>query len=250
MRRILIAAVVLLLACAPAVASNVGESRALQGPRLCADLAAGQLTVEILGNSIAAGYGVAESKRWANQFARQLPGPNSAVWQGAVSGSLVGDYLPGGPYQFHVEFTKTAKPTLVILNWRVNDQWMSIEHASEGYTPATFKARYRQILTEIHAASPTTTFMIAVSPWILDTRIDAGTYSQWDYINVLWELKVEFGAIWMDWMRFMPHAGDSNSAGLLLYDLGHPSESGQSVLAAHTYERIASYCLGLEGSTP
>jgi acyl-CoA thioesterase I len=250
MRRLLALATALLLASAPALTSSNTETNARQTPRLCADLAAGQFTVEVLGDSIAAGYGVAEPKRWANQFARQLPGPNSAVWQGAVSGSLVGDYLPGGPYYFHVQFAKAVKPTLLLVNWRVNDQWMSVEHAADGHTPAAFKARYRAVLDEIRAASPTTTIMIAVSPWILDTRIDAATYNQWDYINVLWELKVEYDAIWLDWMRFMPHFGESDTAGLLLYDRGHPSESGQSVLAAHPYERIASYCLGLEGSTP
>lgn len=246
MRHLLALAVALLLATAPALTSlSSAETNARQTPRLCADLAAGQFTVENLGDSVATGYGVRAGHAWVEYLQQALPA-GSAVWQGAVSGSVVGDYLPGGAYRYHVDFTKAVKPTLVIMNWRINDQWLSIEHASEGYTPATFKARYLQLINDIRLASPATTIMIAVSPWILDSRIDAGTYTQWDYINALWEVKVATGSMWMDWMRFMPRLGGDNAAGLLLYDLGHPSEAGQSVLAAHTYERIASYCLGTE----
>lgn len=244
-RRFALAAAFLLAACLPAAVSpTAAETQTRQMPRLCADYTAGQVTVEILGNSVAAGYGVTESKRWANQLARQLPGPNSAVWQGAVSGSLVGDYLPGGKYHFHTAFTKNAKPSLLVVNFRINDQWMSIEHANEGYTPTTFKARYQALLDEIRAASPTTTIMIAVSPWVLDTRIDAGRWSQWDYINILWDLRVQYGAIWVDLMRFMPRDTE-DTAGLMLGDRSHPSEAGQSVIAAHFYERIAAYCQGV-----
>lgn len=242
LRRLGVAFAAAVFACSPVTSTS---SVANEIPnRLCTDYAAGNFTAENMGDSVGEGYGAPAPKRWLNQVAAQLPA-GSAVWNGAVSGSVVGDYLPGGSLYFHTQFTKAVQPSLVITNWRINDQWMSIDHEAQGFSPATFKDRYRQVLAEIRSASPTTTFMIAVSPWILDTRIDAGRYTQWDYIQALWELKVEFDAIWMDWMRFFPKAGESNSAGLLMYDLGHPSVSGQSVLAAHTYERIASYCQGV-----
>ena len=209
--------------------------------RLCADLAQQHFTVEVLGDSIAWGYGSPDSKRWSNQLWDQLP-PGSAVWNGAVSGSFVADYMPGGQYYFHTQFAKAVQPTLVIMNWRVNDQWMSIGHSAEGYTPAVFKSRYRQVLNELRTASPTTTLAIAVSPWLLDTRIDQGQYKQQDYIQVLRELRVEFDALWIDWTRFFPKAGQSDSAGLLMYDLGHPSQSGQSVMAGQTWEWLHGYC--------
>lgn len=214
---------------------------ALPPPRLCDDYAAGNVTIEVLGDSIAAGYGVSASERWSTQLAAQLPGPSSTVWNAAVSGTRVEDYAPGGAYHFHVDFTAAVKPSLVIMNWRANDQWWGNAHPTT-YTPATFKARYREILDEIRDASPTTTLALAVSPWILDARIDQGTYSQWDYIVALWELKDEYDAVWLDWMRFMPKAGDSNSAGLLLGDLSHPSAAGQSVMGAATFEFLRSYC--------
>ena len=187
LRRLGVAFAAAVFVCSPVTSS---PSVANEIPtRLCTDYATGNFTVEVLGDSIAAGYGVPEAKRWPNQLAAQLPA-GSAVWNGAVSGSLVGDYIPGGQFHFHTQFTAAVKPTVVIMNWRVNDQWMSIEHSAQGYTPATFKARYKQVLDEIRAASLTTTFVIAVSPWILDTRIDQGVYRQWDYIQVLWDLKV------------------------------------------------------------
>lgn len=224
------------------LSAGVGASGVAGVPtRLCADLAQQHFTVENMGDSIAAGYNVTESRRWYNQLWDQLP-PGSAVWNGAVSGSFVGDYLPGGAYYYHTQFTKAVQPTLLVMNWRVNDQWMSIGHSAEGYTPAVFKQRYRQLLTEVRAATPTTTLAIAVSPWLLDTRIDQGQYKQQDYVNALWDLKLEFDTVWIDWTRFFAKAGQSNSAGLLSYDLTHPSEAGQSVMAAQVWEWLRGYC--------
>jgi lysophospholipase L1-like esterase len=239
MRRLAATLAALALVCSSAV--NV----AAETPsRLCSDYRAGTFTVENLGDSVAAGYGVPDGSRWFELLGRQLPS-GSAVWNGAVSGSVVGDYLPGGAYRFHVEFVKAVKPTVVIMNWRINDQWMSIEHEADGYSLSSFTVKYHQLLSEIRAASPNTTIILAVSPWVLDTRLDSGRYSQWDFINALWELKTDFNTDWSDWTRFMPKAGESNSAGMLQYDLGHPSLVAQPLIAAHVFEHFASYCRGV-----
>lgn len=220
--------------------STAGSVAAPSAPslRMCTDLARGSLTVENLGDSIASGHGVPQGADWASLLSRQLQAP---VWQGAVGGSAVGHYLPGGPLRFHVDFTMNVKPSLVIMNWRINDQWLGLENAE--HTPAEFKARYASILADIRAASPTTEFMIAVSPWVLDSRLE-GRYSQWEYIVKLWELKEEYGTIWMDWMRFMPP--NVQHAPELMGDDGvHPSRAAQSVIAAHTYDKITSFCEGV-----
>jgi lysophospholipase L1-like esterase len=220
--------------------STAGSTAAPSAPsaRMCADLAADRLTVENMGDSIASGHGVPERSRWTTLLSRQLRAP---VWQGAVGGTTVRDYLPGGAFRFHVDFTRNVGPSLVIMNWRINDQWMSLEH--QGYTPDDFKAQYSSILADIRASSPSTEFMIAVSPWVLDSRID-GRYNQWDYIMKLWELKEQYGAIWMDWMRFMP-PNVQDAPELVGSDGLHPSTLAQSVIAAHTHDRITSYCEGI-----
>lgn len=201
--------------------------------RLCQDWDAGHVTIEVLGDSVAAGYGVAVGERWFERVAAQLPGPSSAVWNGAVSGSKAADYVPGAAYNFHVQFAGSVAPTLVVLNWRINDQWWSKQDPAT-FNPTTFKAQYRLIMNQIRAASPTTQFMIAVSPWVMDTRIDSGTFNQWDYIVALWQLKDEYGAVWMDWMRF--------TSGQLQADLGHPTSAGNAVMAAQVFETIRSSC--------
>lgn len=201
--------------------------------RLCTDYDNGRVTIEVLGDSVAAGYNVPAGERWFERVGAQLPGPNSAVWNGAVSGSKTQDYVPGAPYNFHVQFAGAVKPSLVILNWRINDQWWSKQDPTN-YNPGTMKAQYRQILNQIRAASPTTQIMIAVSPWVMDTRIDDGTYNQWHYIVALWELKQEYNAVWMDWMRF--------TSGMLQGDLGHPTSAGNAVMAAQVFEVIRSSC--------
>jgi lysophospholipase L1-like esterase len=240
--RIALAGLVLAASLIPAASNPVAASSV---PRMCADLTASTFTAEVLGDSIGAGTPGAstDSRRWQSRVAQWLPA-GSSIWNGAVPGSLVRDYLDGGRYRYHTEFTMAVKPSLVILVFRANDQWMSTEQPAE-YSPAVFEAQMLQLVNEIRTASPTTTVMVAVAPWILDTRIDAATYNQWHYIVALWNVYVETDSIWMDWMRMMPKAGEPNDQGLLLYDLVHPSDTGQAVIAAHVYEAIASYCQGV-----
>lgn len=241
--RIALAALVLAASLTSASSNPVAASPV---PRMCSEIATGPITVEVLGDSIGAGTPGASSnsRRWQSRVAQWLPS-GSAVWNGAVPGSLVRDYLVGGRYRYHTEFTMAVKPSLVVLVFRANDQWMSTEQPA-AYSPAVFQAQMLELIGEIRAASPTTTVMVAVAPWILDTRIDAATYNQWHYIVALWDVYIATGSIWLDWMRMMPKAGEPNDQGLLLYDLVHPSDTGQAVIAAHTYEAIASYCLGVQ----
>lgn len=227
-------------------ASLTSAASATPSPRMCSDLAAGTFTAEVLGDSIGAGIPGASSnsRRWQTRVAQWLPA-GSAIWNGAVAGSSVRDYLPGGRYRFHTDFTLAVKPSMVILVFRTNDQWGSIPDPA-GYSPTVFKQQLLQLIGEIRAASPNTTFMITAVPWILDTRLDSGTYHQWDYIVALWDVYVATGGIWMDWMRMMPKAGEPNDQGLLLNDLTHPSDTGQAVMAAGAYQVFDSYCQGAQ----
>jgi lysophospholipase L1-like esterase len=243
MRRLALILVGLLVATTLAPATASTSARHAAAPRMCTDLAANQLTVEVLGDSIGAGIpgATTDSRRWQPRLASQIPG--SAVWNGAVPGSQVRDYLPGGQYRFHTQFTLNVKPSLVILVFRANDQWMSTAYPAE-YSPTVFKQQMLQLVNEIRAASPSTTVMIAVAPWIQDIRIDQGTYTQWDFIVALWDVMVSTNSWWVDWGRFMPRAGEPTDEGFLIYDRVHPSDIGQAAIAAHTYEGIDSRCLG------
>lgn len=239
------AALMLLLGSSTAsVASGPQHSPRLlpMASRLCADYINGTFTVENLGDSIADGHGAPTSQRWFNRLATQLP-TGSAAWNGAVGGSLMEMYQPGGQLYFHTQFTKNVKPTVVIMNWRVNEQWMAREYA--GYDPVSFKARFLSIINDIKSASPNTTVVLAISPWILDTRIDDAQWTQWDYINKMWEVKVETNSLWLDWMRFFPKYAESDSLGLLEPDLIHPSARGQRVMASDMFGLFSGYCKGL-----
>lgn len=227
-------------------ASLTSATAAAAPPRMCSDLTSGPFTVEVLGDSVGAGTPGASnnSRRWQTRLSSQLPAGNS-VWNGAVPGAQVRDYLSGGQYRYHTQFTLNVKPSLVILVFRINDQWMSKEQPV-AYSPTVFQAQMLQLVGEIQAASPSTTVMLGVAPWVLDTRIDTGPYGQWDFIVALWNVYVSTGAVWMDWMRMLPKQGQPNDEGLLTYDLVHPSDTGQAVIAAHTYEAISSYCRGVQ----
>ena len=213
--------------------ASVASERSLpMANRLCTDYVNGTFTVENLGDSVAAGHGVPANKRWFNRLAAQLP-PNSGAWDGSVGGSLMEMYQPGGQLYFHTEFTKNVGPTVVIMNWRLNEQAMGIQNA--GYTVNDFKTRYLAIINDIKAASPNTTVVLAVSPWAEDPQLNNST--QWAFINAMWDVKLQTNSLWLDWMRF--------ANGMLTYDLVHPTVDAQRVMAADAFGLFSGYCKGL-----
>lgn len=210
-----------------------------QNGRFCSDWNAHTFTVENLGDSVAAGHGVPTSEAWFTRVGSQLP-PGSAVWNGAVGGSLMEHYMPGGQYYFHVQFVKNVKPTVVFMNWRLNEQAMATEFP--GYTPADTKAKYLSIINDIRSASPNTTFVIAVSPWALSSQLTTGTYTQWDYIFALWQAKEQSGALWLDWMRDVSRPGEAYNPDWMMPDLVHPTVRAQRPMAAGAFGLLDGYC--------
>ncbi len=210
-----------------------------QTSRFCSDWNAHTFTAEPLGDSVMAGHGVPSSEAWFTRLASQLP-PGSAVWNGAVGGSLLEHYMPGGQYYFHVQFVKAVKPTVVFMNWRLNEQAMSTEFP--GYSPADTKTKYLSIINDIKSASPNTTFVFTVSPWALDPRLDSGAYTQWDYIVALWQVKEQVGGLWLDWMRDVSRPGEPFNPDWMMPDLVHPTVKAQRPMAAGAFGLLDGYC--------
>lgn len=210
-----------------------------QASRFCSDWNNGTFTVENLGDSVAEGYGVPGPEKWYAKMGSQLPA-GSAVWNGAVGASLLEHYMPGGAYYFHVEFAKAVKPTVVFMNWRLNEQAMSTEFA--GYDPESTKNKYLSIINDIKSESPNTTFVIAVSPWAHDPGLDSGTYTQWDYIFALWQVKEQVGGLWLDLMRYVSSPGEAYNPDWTMPDLVHPTVRAQRPMAAAAFGLLDGYC--------
>ncbi len=229
-----LAVVLLLVGLATASGASVP-----QNSRFCSDWNAHTFTVEVLGDSVAEGYDVPTQEKWHTKMGSQLPS-GSAVWNGAVSGSLLEHYMPGGAYYFHTQFVKNVKPTVVFMNWRLNEQWMST--AYPGYDPTSTKNKYFSIINDIKSSSPDTTIVITFSPWALDTRLDAGTYNQWDYLAALWQVKEQTNSLWLDWMRYVSLPGEAYNPDWMRYDLIHPTVKAQRPMAAAAFGLLDGYC--------
>jgi len=242
---LLLAALTLAATIAAVPAAAPAARAAAPSSRLCADLAGGRVTMELLGDSVAAGYPGAPNPwdRWWSVFASALP-PGSAVWNGAIPGSVLADYLPAhdgqpeGRYGFHTRFAAAVAPTVLAVNFRLNDQWSQVSIAQ-------WKANWRLLIDYVRADSPDTTMVFLVSPLALAPQNErAGPLKAADYIRALTELAVEVpGSLIVRWDQFMP-TPPTDWYGLLTYDLVHPSPAGQRLLAAQTYQALTSYCEG------
>jgi lysophospholipase L1-like esterase len=210
-----------------------------QNSRICTDWHAHTFTAESLGDSVAEGYNIPANEKWTAKLQAELPS-GSAVWNGAVGGSLIEHYMPGGAYYFHVQFVKQVKPTVVFLNWRLNEQAMATEFT--GYTPTNTQAKYMSVINDIKSASPNTTFVIVVSPWAHSPQLTSGTYSQWDYIFALWQVKEQAGALWLDWMRYVSKPGEAYNPDWIMPDLVHPTVKAQRPMAAAAFGLLDGYC--------
>lgn len=219
---------------------TTGSSTAFtQNSRFCADYHAGTFTGEVLGDSVAQGYQIPAQEKWHQRMAAQLP-PNSPIWNGAVDGSLIEHYLPGGAYYFHVQFIKNVKPTVVFMNWRLNEQDVSRSYA--GYDPASTKAKYLALINDIKSASPNTTFVIMNSPWSPAPYLDTGVWKQQDYVNMLRQLKDQVGALWLDFAPYVASQGEAYNSDWMMYDLVHPTVRAQRPMAAAAFNLIDGYC--------
>lgn len=210
--------------------------------RLCDDYLGGWITVEALGDSIVWGSGASsEGRRWVNRVGKVLETNGGALWVGAMPGGTVVDYLPGGQHHAHTQFTRDVKPTLVLWNWRVNDQYTWEHNLPHGSSPAQLRDRYVQLATHIRQASPTTTIMIVNSPRIIAPGW--GTAVETQYIQAMWEAKTLIpSALWLDLALYSPTTEAGNDAGLMHPDGIHQGDAGHAMTAAAVHQRIHATC--------
>jgi hypothetical protein len=115
-----------------------------------------------------------------NESGRQVQ-----IWTGAaIGGSRVSDYLPGGAYYNHTQFTAN-NPSLIIAGWDLN------EYATQ-VPPATFKSQYQQFINEIRRLSPTSSIMLVHSPWNI---LPSMPIPQWGYADAINQLAQENGVL-------------------------------------------------------
>lgn len=239
MRRLLamLAAGALVLS-TPAASAQPPSSSSLT--RLCSDYLARTITVEALGDSVVRGAGATSDERtWVHRLARVLePG---AVWVGANHGSAVVDYLPGGIYYAHTQFTRDVRPTVVLWDWRINDQYLFDHNDPRGSSPVQLRDRFVALAQHIRQASPTTTVLIINPPKVIAPGWPPATEQA--YVSAMWEAKTLIpDALWLDLALYSPNTVAQNDAGLMHADGIHQADAGHALTAAAVHQRLHSTC--------
>lgn len=223
-------------------AAGAGRSAAAAPlDRLCQDYASGTVTVEALGDSIVYGTGATSSQRtWGYRVGKLLESTGGALWMGAMPGTTVADYLPGAEWYGHVQFTRAVRPTVVLWDWRVNDQYRWEHGVPGGSSPSQLRDRYVQLAAHIRETAPDTTVII-VNPNRMLTNWGTAVESQ--YIAAMKEAKALIpGSLWVDIALYSPTTSAQNDIGLTHPDGIHQSDWGQAVTAAAVHQRIHATC--------
>src|SRR5688572_2061261 len=92
--------------------------------RLCADMSANNVVMQIMGDSIMTHAGASEEARgWPKQFQDYMATKSWTVFTDkARAGSKAVDFTATGQYASVTSQVRQSNPTLVTLNWRTNEQ--------------------------------------------------------------------------------------------------------------------------------
>lgn len=203
--------------------------------RLCADYLGQRLTMEVIGDSIL--YGT--DPQWSSLLRRGMQPHNSGIWNGAGPGTVAADYLPYGGWYNHTQFIRDVKPTVVVLGWRTNEQYLYEQGLARGATPDQLRQHVVQLVKHFRLATPDTAVIIVNAPRPLRGWNYAGLQT---YVDALWDAKLEIGALWLDLTPDFPRDDAENTTGQIMPDGLHPSAAGQSTIAAAVRGRIHGTC--------
>ncbi len=203
--------------------------------RWCEDLERGNPVIDVLGDSMMSATAASqESYRWHQMLGQSLRDRGAQVWAGgAIDGSVTGDYVPGGRYANHVEFT-VNRPSVVVLSWGIA-QWAG-QHPLDRY-----REDYQRIVDRIRVLSPQSTVLLVWPSWAYPEWMDWGRpVKQQQYQQVMREVAAANGVYFVGGEWWFP--GDDR-AGLYSPDRVHHNDRGQVVF----YAGMRSYLLGLCG---
>lgn len=206
--------------------------------RLLAELRDGHsaIRISLLGNSVANGSSASEhGRRWHRVLRNYLldAGHDDVeVWEGgAVDGSTVDRYRPGGDLHGHVDFAAEHQRglTAVVLLFRIN------EHFGQMST-AEYAEHLDGLLTELRERCPSTTAVVVNPPWTypVGEQPERPTPQQ-VYRDIGRQLARRHGALHV--AAEYGHPGD-NSCGTYVADGIHLSDAGQVALATAVFHHL------------
>lgn len=205
--------------------------------RWCADLAAGRGMVLLLGDSIMTSTGASTPDLgWSAQLKAWATNRWHVLLDGSRGSSTAGDYVPGGQYWWITEWARAQIPSVVVMDWRSNEQ-------SLGVSPAQMRANYNTVIAELRRYSANTSIMIVNVPSsALHPMEGTSPYPRSAYVAALQQVQADHNTMWLDLQPFFPLT-DPRS-GQLLPDRIHPGDNGHTAIAVGVQAALLGACDG------
>jgi lysophospholipase L1-like esterase len=205
--------------------------------RWCADIAAGRGMVLLLGDSIMTDVGASSAALgWPQQLKTWATGRWHVLIDGARGNSTAGDYAPGGQHAWITEWARAQVPSVVVLDWRSNEQ-------SLGVSPSQMRTHYNAIIAVLRSWSANTSILI-VNPPSSDHHPMVGTspYPRSAYVDALRQVQADHNTMWLDLQPFFPLTDPRSAA--LLPDRIHPGDNGHTAMAVGVQTALLGACDG------
>lgn len=221
----------LLVTCASLTPPTVARQGELDpAAKLCHDLRAyGYWSTLALGDSIVAGSGASRPERGWIQLLEWKAQPGQ-TWNMGANGSTTAQHIPGGSEHWRVQVAQWAQPSLILMDWRINDEWSQYYRGDS--PPATVAAQYRMVIASLRAYSPASSIMVVNPPFFADTWLDDQLRSQGatarDYAAAIKQVAQDEGVLYLDLPRYFPSSvGETDYIGWYA-DSTHPADAGHA----------------------
>lgn len=242
MRRIALTLALLAAALTPAAAQAaptwpITVNNSPPATRWCADIAAGRGTVLLLGDSIMTSAGASSTALgWSAQLKSWATGRWNVLIDGARGNSTAGDFAPGGQYAWITEWARAQVPSVVVLDWRSNEQ-------SLGVPPSQMRTHYNAIIGTLRSWSANTSILLINVPSSdHHPMVGASPYPRSAYVDALLEVQSDHNTMWLDLAPFFPLTDPRSGA--LLPDRIHPGDNGHTAVAVGVQTALLGACDG------
>lgn len=241
----ILAAVALLVAGSTAVTVQA-QPPVDPAAKVCHDLNTyGYWSTLALGDSIVAGSGASVPARgWIQLLARETqPGQ---TWNLGLNGSTTAQHIPGGDQHWRLQQATWAQPSLILMDWRINDEW--VQYNQGGSTPAIVASQYQAIITSLRTYSPNSSIMVVNPPYFSDSWLDDQLRSQHatarDYAAAIKQVAQNAGVLYLDSSVYFPVYAEGETDYIGWYaDSTHPADAGHAVLRTALESSIRMRCI-------
>lgn len=221
---------------------SVPSSSAKQTSGVCGSVPKSTaMKIAVMGDSIATPYRPApdnntpDSRAWMNMLKTQGGTHGWSVTLHGVGSTMASQYLPGGPQYAVTQSVKALQPTIVLMDWRANEQL-------NGQTPDQLKTNLLALMDEIRTANANTRFMIINPPKLWYHAFNNGPTTQEDYMVKMYEAAKERGGCWVDLVSAFPQTGPDAYSRVYMPDDIHPSNAGHAIYFTAVYNALLQAC--------